>query len=158
MALALPPPPDYMGLAICATIFFFPLGVFAIHLSQKVGLLLRLLISSIQLLHNGGLEVSFPYHMGNTPHGKYTTWEELFSVFSRFPLLLFCFGVTNIEIISNSTFSLLLETVTITFSPLKKVSKLRTSFQHVVSFPDWPGNETVTPAIEGKRRWKGSHV
>ena len=75
MALALPPPPDYMGLAICATIFFFPLGVFAIHLSQKVGLLLRLLISCIQLLHNGGLEVSFPYHMGNTPHGKYTTWE-----------------------------------------------------------------------------------
>ena len=78
MALALPPPPDYMGLAICATIFFFPLGVFAIHLSQKVGL-----VSCIQLLHNGGLEVSFPI-----PHGKYTTWEEFLKVPSVIVLFL----------------------------------------------------------------------
>ena len=88
MALALPPPPDYMGLAICATLFFFPLGLCAIRLSQKVGLFPGLLIVFQYLVWYTVVPLCVPVvwrfqttwgkcatweicHMGSMPYGKY---------------------------------------------------------------------------------------
>ena len=174
MALALPPPPDYMGLAICATLFFFPLGLCAIRLSQKVGLFPGLLIVfqylvwyTVVPLRACGLEVSD--HMRSMPHGKYATWE----IHGRSYLVVFHHSIINVVLepkktqnihfftfaqVTTKTCCNYIVIINIqshialakpkTVSAYEVVSFPDQSGNKDVSFPDWSGNETVTPGPE----------
>ena len=152
MALALPPPPDYMGLAICATLFFFPLGLCAIRLSQKVGLFPGLLIVFQYLVWYTVVPLrACLWSGGFRPHGKYATWEiQLFGGFSSLYYQC-CFGAKKIQNIHFFTFAQVTTKtccnyiVIINIQSHIALAKPKTvSAYEVVSFPDQSGNKDVS--------------